>query len=218
MAKKTELGPVGKSLYKSPDKPKVEPDALDKNKSAQPQTRAVQDMKDSRGKGSPAPRAQAVRVKGGKRRSGTPKGGKTAPPEISATGVALQTSGRNKGQPKPQSLSPVQFGGAGADRPQVMTREATASKASGPNDLEAARRVRTQVIRVMQQSPYKIPHRIASQRIGDLDYEGGGTGTFDVPKALSFLQAHEKHVQNNPRTNRYDPPVRMDHPWLKPLT
>lgn len=209
---------MSKPPYSPEGRPKVEPTSTDKKLAAQPQPRAVQDMKDSRGKGNSVAQKQVLRQRGGKRRRGTPKSGQMAPPEIGPTGEALQTSGKNKGAPKPKGVSPVQFGGAGADRPQVMTREATASKASGPNDMESARRVRTQVLRVMQQSPYKIPHRVASKRIGDLDYEGGGSGTFDVPQAVSFLQAHEKHVQNNPRTNRFDPPARMDHPWLKPLT
>lgn len=198
MAKKPNLGPP------DPQSPH------------QPQPRSVQDMKDSKGKGSRQERPQAMRPKHGKPRSGTPQGGQSAPPEIGPKGEALQTSGKNKGQPKPLATTPRQYGGQDSDRPQVATRAATAGTASGPNDLEAARRIRSQVLSVMQRRPYRIPNRVAQQRIGSIDFDGGTSGTFDVGKAMSFLQAHEQHVRNNPRTNRYDPLTPMDHPWLRP--
>lgn len=196
---------------------KKEPNADQRKKAANPQTRAVVDMKDSRGKGSSKAMEQdapkPVRVKGGGRRKGTPKGGAIAPPQLDAQGVPLTPRGARK--PGRESVpQPTDVGGEGSTKkvrggaPAVRVDAPTASKAAGPNDLEAARRLRVAVLDVMQRHPYRIPHAVAAARIGDIDYGAGTTGTFDTQRAIQFLAAHRQHRANNPRA------VPMDHPWL----
>ena len=203
-------------------RPKKEPNADQRKKAADPQTRAVADMKDSRGKGSSKAMEQdapkPVRVKGGGRRKGTPKGGAIAPAQIDAQGVPLTPRGARKpgreSVPQPSDVGGegsgkrLRGGADGEDIPAVRVNAPTASKAAGPSDLEAARRLRVRVLDVMQRHPYRIPHAVAAARIGDLDYAAGTTGTFDTQRAIQFLSAHDQHRENNPRS------VPMDHPWL----
>jgi hypothetical protein len=173
----------------------------------EPQTRSVKDMKDSRGEGSGKDLAEdapkPVRIKVGGRRKGTPKGGAAGTPDKVKSNIAAR---------------PADVGGedstkrVAGGRATVKITPATTRRAAGPNDLEAARRVRIGVLDVMQRHPYRIPHSVARERIGDLDYEGGTAGSFDVGAGISFLAAHAKHRESNPRS------VPMDHPWLIPMT
>lgn len=179
-----------------------------KKRTHTPNPMSVQDMKDSRGKSSSIKEdaKQPAKIRGGKRRSGTPSSPPVQEPQVEADGTPLQkVPGKRKAQPKPVMDAPT---GQDSTRPGVGVTLPTVRKASGLNDLAVARLLRERVVTIMRSSPYKIPNDVAQQRVGDIDYAGGTAGTFDVERAMRFLSQHADHVA------KYGKNSWMPHEWL----
>lgn len=173
-----------------------------------PNPMSVQDMKDSRGKGSKITEddKQAVRIKGGKRRRGTPGSPPVQDRVLADDGTPLQRpKGKRKLQPKPVADAPT---GQDSTRRGVGVTLPTARKASGLNDLGKATVLRNRVIEIMRSSPYKMPNEDAQARVGEIDYSTGSAGTFSVEKAIRFLSQHADHVAEHGKNSW------MNHEWL----